>query len=104
MEENYISRLSQILAAGGWTQKQLAERLGVTFAALNRWLQGHAKPQPRRLTAIQALYKEVVGYPSVTDKSIAQAVRQTNKFRKADLWSQIAHHSSLQDDLLLEHT
>ena len=35
MNKNYIAEPKEILAAGSMTQAQLAERLGVTFAAIN---------------------------------------------------------------------
>ncbi len=104
MAENYIFRLRQILAKGSFTQEQLAQRLGVTFAALNRWLHGHAKPQPRRMAAIEALYKEIVGYPSVTPEKVQRAIRQADGLRTKGLWNTIARQESLQDELLLEHT
>ena len=28
----------------GWSQEQLASRLGVSFATVNRWENGHTKP------------------------------------------------------------
>src|SRR5258708_6792164 len=104
MKLNYINQLEQILVVGSLTQGQLAERLGVTFAALNRWLRGHARPQPRRIAAIEKLYKEIVGYPSATEEGMAQAIRQANRLRRKGLWGMIARKQSLQDELLLEHT
>ncbi len=104
MNRNYISLLEQLLSTQGWTQPQLAARLGVTFAALNRWLQGHATPQPSRITAIEALYKTLVGYPAITKERVDQAIRQAQALRKKRLWAQISSHNALQDDLVLEHT
>ena len=104
MNKNYISPLKEILAAGSMTQSQLAERLEVTFAALNRWLHGHARPQPRRIVAIQKLHKELVGHPSVTHKHVQEAMGRAKRFKRRGLWALIAGHQALQEDLLLEHT
>jgi type I restriction enzyme M protein len=41
------------------TQEQLAERLGVSFATVNRWEGGLSKPQRAPMAAIQALAQEV---------------------------------------------
>ena len=45
----------------GRSQAELASRLGVTFAALNRWINGHAKPRKSSLARIEALYLELTG-------------------------------------------
>ena len=92
------------MTVGALTQSRLADRLGVTFAALNRWLGGHAVPQPRRMAAIEALYREVVGYPFTAEEDVARVVHQARTLRKKDLWGTIARRSSLRDELLLEHT
>src|SRR5579872_3036467 len=104
MEGNYISQLKRLLASGPMTQGELARQLNVTFAALNRWLRGHAKPQPRRRAAIDQLYKERVGYPSATEDHIKRVVLQTNRLRVKGLWQRIARTPALQGELLLEHT
>ncbi len=49
MNKNYIIQLNAILAAGSFSQEKLAQQFGVTFAALNRWMNGHAIPHPRRM-------------------------------------------------------
>ena len=104
MDRNYISQLRQILERGSLTQAELAKRLGVTFAALNRWIHGHAKPHAQRIRAIERLYKEVVGYPSLTPEELKQLVDKAKALKKRRLWNFIASHQPLQDELLLEHT
>ena len=41
------------------TQEQFAARLGVTFATINRWENGHVKPSPLALRQIGNLAREV---------------------------------------------
>ena len=43
----------------GLTQEQFAARLGVTFATINRWENGHSKPSPLALRQIGNLALEV---------------------------------------------
>lgn len=47
-----------IRARLGLTQEQLAERLGVSFATVNRWEGGHARPQRAAEQALIALARE----------------------------------------------
>ncbi|MYD36211.1 MAG: N-6 DNA methylase [Dehalococcoidia bacterium] len=50
--------LQAIRAALDFTQEQLAERLGVSFATVNRWEGGKSSPQKAARTAIAALADE----------------------------------------------
>lgn len=104
MSRNYIVLLEQILEERGISQAELANALGVTFAALNRWLHGSAQPRPRRMEAIRRLHREWVAYPSVTAAQLKRIVRRSESLRRKGLWKEIARRQELQDDLLLEHT
>ena len=104
MDKNYISQLKHLLQATNLTQAALAERLGVTTAALSRWLHAHAKPHPQKIEAIGTLYKELIGFPSVTPEELSSVLQQAARFKIKSLWQQIASNQKLQDELLLEHT
>ncbi|MBI4396732.1 MAG: Fic family protein [Elusimicrobia bacterium] len=54
-------QLQLLLKLSGLTQAELAARLGVTFAAFNRWVNGKAVPRPKARAAIDELYKEYSG-------------------------------------------
>jgi Fic family protein len=104
MDKNYISLLREILASGALTQSLLAQRLGVSFAALNRWLNGHAKPHPQRIEAIAKLHRQIVGFPSFFKKELAAINRRANALRQKNLWTLIAQNEDLRNELLVEHT
>ncbi len=57
--ENLPTTLRAIRAQLDLTQEQLAERLGVSFATVNRWEGGLSKPQRAAREAILALAREV---------------------------------------------
>ena len=61
MQKNYIEQLRGILNITGFSQSMLAKELGVTFAALNRWINKKAKPRPSAQKMIRDLYREKVG-------------------------------------------
>ena len=67
-------KLQIIQKLSGLTQQELALRLGVTFAALNRWINGKATPRPKAIEKIDQLYKEYSG-----EKQIPQNVLDAKK-------------------------
>lgn len=58
------AHLQAIRAALDLTQGELAERLGVSFATVNRWEAGSSKPQRAQLAKINALAEEAGVDPS----------------------------------------
>jgi superfamily II DNA or RNA helicase len=50
--------IRRLRKAMGLTQQELAAKLGVSFAAVNRWEKGHNIPQSDRLTRIRELHAE----------------------------------------------
>jgi type I restriction enzyme M protein len=58
MTNNQAATLRAIRAKLNLTQEQLAERLGVSFATVNRWEGGTSKPQRAQNEAITALAEE----------------------------------------------
>lgn len=104
MKVNYINQLKQILTAESLSQQELAKKLGVSFAALNRWLNNHAVPQKKRIEQIGRVYREVVGYSSFTAQDVHRIIGEANNYKKRRIWTLIKNQQSLQDDLILEHT
>lgn len=54
-------KLQLVIKLSGLTQEDLAQRLGVTFAALNRWINGKAVPRAGAQAKIDELYLEYSG-------------------------------------------
>lgn len=104
MDKNYISLIKKLREQTGWSQEELASRIGVTFAALNRWLRGHAVPHPRRLLTIEKLYRQTVAFAGFDEPEVRRIVKDAEKFRGRQLWQKLKNHTKLQEDLLLEHT
>lgn len=80
--------LLAIRATEGLTQEALAERLGVSFATVNRWEGGVNKPQKAALASIAALAEAVgVDLAELDDDSVVSAqqvtARRTRKHRTA---------------------
>jgi len=71
MESREIKKLRKEM---GYTQKEFAEKLGVSFAAVNRWERGHNKPQPDRLLRIREMRAE---YLTNAERDISAASAST---------------------------
>lgn len=104
MSKNYIEQLKDILAVSEISQAKLAEKLGVTYAALSRWINGHAKPHPGKLKGIERLYREIVGYPAITEGYLKGVVNKADSYKVKGIWKIIAENEDLQNEFLLEHT
>jgi Fic family protein len=104
MSNNYITQLKELLRGGRWTQSELASQLGVTFAALNRWLNGHAQPRPSKIRRIESLHRETLVYAKFSASSLKPLIRRSERFQSDALWARIASSEALQDELILEHT
>jgi Fic family protein len=103
-KRNYTILLEALRQATGDSQAALAERLGVTKAALSRWLHGHAQPQPRHRTVIERLHRQIVQYPAYDEAAVQRIARAAERFRRPGLWKWISVHEGVRHDLLLEHT
>lgn len=104
MDENYIDQLRALLKAAELSQKELAERLNVTPAALNRWLHGGATPHPKRRLAIAALYKTLIGFKPLAAAERTRLLIKARSLRQPALWDKISRSTPLLEELLLEHT
>ncbi len=78
---NYQRYILSILKASGWSQEELAQRLGVSFVTLNAWANGRAKPRKKALTAIETLYFDIVGTDEIDVAELAQKKQIITAFK-----------------------
>ncbi len=55
--ENIAEELKKLRQQQGWSQKDLARNLGVSFATVNRWENGKTKPSRLAVEKIQVVVK-----------------------------------------------
>lgn len=48
--------LKEIIKTSGWTQEQVAAKLGVSYPTMNAWINGKSKPRRAMLEKIRKLY------------------------------------------------
>ncbi len=99
-------KLQLILKLSGLTQDELARCLGVTFAALNRWVNGKAVPRPKAQAKIDELYKEYSG-----EKQIPETVLEAKKSlilrhrkKKKNVLKKITENPDILDQFYLSLT
>ncbi len=63
-------KLKLIQRFSGLTQEKLAQKIGVTFAALNRWINEQATPRPGALEKINELYREYSGEKIISEDTL----------------------------------
>jgi len=85
-------KLQFIQKMSGLSQQELALRFGVTFVALNRWMNGKAVPRAGALAAIDELYTEYSG-----EKIIPETVLESKKTLLGD--KQKEHKNVLKEIL-----
>lgn len=73
------AQLLAIQKASGMTQNALAQEIGVSFAALNRWINGNVMPREAAQQRIDALYNRYVERVGTDDKALLAAKKNLIK-------------------------
>ncbi len=99
-------KLRLIMEFSGMTQAQLADRLGVTFAALNRWVNERATPRPGALEKIDELYGEYSGEKRVPENVLAakQEIIHKKKKERPHILKRITDNPDIRDEFSLALT
>ncbi|MFH0770093.1 MAG: Fic family protein [Candidatus Peregrinibacteria bacterium] len=63
-------KLQTLQRLSGLSQTELATKLGVTFVAFNRWMNGKAVPRKKAQERIDALYREYTGLKVIPEKEL----------------------------------
>lgn len=100
--KNYTTLLEELLAQTGWTQGELASRLGVTFATLSRWLHRHAEPHPSHRNMIRRLHHEFVGLKPIPKGAYNAVLRSSESLREKNPVKAIQSNGSLQQELVVD--
>lgn len=94
----------QSLLTGGLTQTELARRLGVTHATLNRWLHSKSSPHPQHIKAIEAFYLQHSFYARLEKGVDVPSWEKKFLTLKGDWVSRLEDRRDLWEELLLRLT
>lgn len=99
-------KLQLIIKLSGLTQQELANRFGVTFAALNRWINGKAVPRRKAQASIDEFYKEYSGEKqipeTILDAKKAFVLRQSKAYK--NVLKEILGNKDIRDQFYLSLT
>ncbi len=99
-------QLQHLQKLSGLTQTELARRLGVTFVALNRWINAKVVPRSKAREKIDELYKEYTGekqIPGTVLEAKKNLVVKTSDTHK-DVVKKILDNSDIRDQFYLSLT
>lgn len=99
-------KLGIILKLSGLTQEQLARKLGVTFVALNRWVNARAEPRARAQEKINELYLQYSGQ-KVVPTTLLDAKKEIIKRKQANhkhTLKTITNSPDIRDEFMLSLT
>jgi Fic family protein len=99
-------KIKIIQQISGLTQNELAGHLGVSFAALNRWVNNHAKPRKSALIKIDNLYREYTGQQEIP-RYVLQAKKSILAMKRQGgikVIKTIMANPDIKDQLLLDLT
>jgi Fic family protein len=77
---DYTIQLQQILNASKWSQEQLAAELGVSFPALNAWINKRAVPRAKAQVRIQQLHATIIGSLSISEDNLKVAKHEAGHY------------------------
>jgi len=100
------AKLKLIQKASGMTQEQIARKLGVTFASLNRWVNGRAIPRKGAEEKIDRLYRQITGQKEIPDQNLEAKkkllARKSNGY--SSIIKTILDNPDIRDEFILKLT
>lgn len=91
-------KLKLIQRFSGLTQAELAHRFGVTFAALNRWVNAKATPRKKMQERIDDLYREYSGEKEIPESVIK--AKEVLIFQRQKLYNNVVKEILENPDIL----
>ena len=103
---NYKEQIKLIQLVAGLTQDEIARKLGVTFVALNRWLNDKAIPHDRTVKRINNLYLEISEGGKIHDntKESKEKILIRKKQKHKNILKKILSSPDIKDQFILSLT
>lgn len=99
-------KLEIIQRMTGKSQSQIAERIGVSFATLNSWINQRSNPREKMQKKVDEIYLEVTGQRIIPDKVISakKELLKTKSLRYKNIINEILKNPDIQNEVVLKLT
>ncbi|MDD5040925.1 MAG: Fic family protein [Candidatus Peribacteraceae bacterium] len=99
-------KLKIIRQLSGLSQTELAQKLGVTFVAFNRWVNGKAAPRRKAQDRIDALYRECTGLKLIPEEELEakKAILVQRAKKEKNVLHAILESPDIRDQFILTLT
>ena len=99
-------KLEIIQRMTGKSQSQIAERIGVSFATLNSWINQRSNPREKMQKKVNEIYLEVTGQRIIPDNVISakKELLKTKSLRYKNIINEILKNPDIQNEVVLKLT
>lgn len=102
--KNYIKQIQALLQKTGRSQREMAQEMGVSFAAFNRWLNRHAIPHPSKILKIEQLHRQWIGLPPLEKKEYRRLLQKASRYKIKSVFKDLQNNTTLLRELLVDCT
>lgn len=99
-------KLEIIQRMTGKSQSQIAERIGVSFATLNSWINQRSNPREKMQKKVNEIYLEVTGQRIIPDNVISakKELLKTKSLKYKNIINEILKNPDIQNEVVLKLT
>ncbi len=99
-------KLKIIQKASGMKQTEIAQKFGVSFATLNRWYNGKAKPRMEKQKLIEEFYIETTGQKQITEEYLENKRKELRdrSEKHTNILKEIISNPDIKQDFILKLT
>jgi Fic family protein len=97
---NTLTKLRILQEKSGFTQQQIAIKLGVSFQSVNAWMTQKSVPRKKMLVSIDKLYFETIGFQEISNESYIETNEKVILLKDIN-WKNNLKKSEIVKDLLV---
>lgn len=97
---NALTKLRILQEKSGFTQQQIAIKLGVSFQSVNAWMTQKSVPRKKMLVSIDKLYFETIGFQEISNETYIETNEKVILLKDIN-WKNNLKKSEIVKDLLV---
>ncbi|MBR6388991.1 MAG: helix-turn-helix transcriptional regulator [Opitutales bacterium] len=96
---DFSEKLEILLTRNGMTQTKLSKELGISQAAIAKWIKGLSRPSPDKLLQIAKIFNVSIEVISKDNLSLPQETKNYNHFDNAKIEDDFKRLLSLRNEI-----